>query len=334
MRSGGATGDRVVRQALVLGGGLAWCAYQVGALRYLVAERALEFDLVAGTGMGALNAAMVACGRFEPLKRFWDDLTLRTLLRPNLRSPFREGPFRPGLQRELISEHVSERLLEERGTRLLVTAFNLQTGLTEPLLYPGASVPIVEAVLAAGATPGLLAPVLHRGRQLAEGSMIDSLPIGPVLDLEPEEIVVVAMSLGPDQDRSRRYRSWPAVAMRAMAMNQSHDVTAGLRLAQGRAAAAEAHRRVAAELPVRLAALAGDPETAARVREAVAGAFDRSGFPLRQRRGPLVRAVTPSRDLGYPLWRFRRGDLRAAAATGHRDARAVIVPEEHERERL
>ncbi len=330
MTSAGTSGSPHLRRALVLGGALAWSAYQVGALRHLVAERGIEFDLVAGTGIGGMNAALVACGRFDALEAFWKDIGMRKLLRPNLRTPLKEGPFLPR-QRRFVSELVSEEALRRRGTHLLISVFDLQSGLADPLLYPGASVPIVEAVLAAGATPGLLPPVRHRGRQLAEGSMIDSVPLRPVLDLDVEEIVVVAVRLGPNQDPVRRYRTWPGVAVRALAMNQSHDVTAGLQVARERAAAAEAHRRIGGELPERLAALAGDPETGTRLREAVADVFARSTYPLRRSRGPVVRAVTPSRDLGYPLWRFRRRDLEAAMDLGYGDARAAFETGEEAR---
>lgn len=47
-------------RALVLSGGGAKGAYQVGALRHLLGERAEHYDIFAGTSVGALNAAYLA----------------------------------------------------------------------------------------------------------------------------------------------------------------------------------------------------------------------------------------------------------------------------------
>ena len=47
-------------RALVLSGGGAKGAYQVGALKYLLGERAEHYDIFVGTSVGALNAAYLA----------------------------------------------------------------------------------------------------------------------------------------------------------------------------------------------------------------------------------------------------------------------------------
>jgi hypothetical protein len=40
---------------------------------------------------------------------------------------------------------------------------------------------------------------------------------------------------------------------------------------------------------------------------------------------PALHAITPSRELGYPLWSFRRSALEAAMALGRADAEAVLA---------
>jgi NTE family protein len=62
----------MVRRALVLGGGGARGAYEVGVLSYLLAElprelgRRLHFDVVVGTSSGAINAAFLASAATDP----------------------------------------------------------------------------------------------------------------------------------------------------------------------------------------------------------------------------------------------------------------------------
>lgn len=62
----------MLRRALVLGGGGARGAYEVGVLAYVLAElpremgRSLRFDVVVGTSSGAINAAFLASAATDP----------------------------------------------------------------------------------------------------------------------------------------------------------------------------------------------------------------------------------------------------------------------------
>jgi NTE family protein len=314
-----------VRRALVLNAALGWGAYQAGAIRHLVVERGLRFDLCAGTGIGAMNAALVACGAVGALEEFWSHARLRSLLRPNLRHPWRDGPCSGAPQRRFIAGHVHEDALRERRVELWVSTFDVQRGLEEVLVYPGCELPLTDALMAAAATPGLLPPVVHRGRQLAEGTMISGFLLPSVVRADVEEVVAVGAAIRPGRAPARRYRTWRAVLQRALTMNQAHDVLDGLRDADTVAAAAAAFRRLEAELPGRAAAAVGDPATSDAVRDALDQVYRSSRFPLRRAAGPVVHAITPSIDLDYPMWRFRGADLAWARALGHRDARTALA---------
>lgn len=310
-----------MKRALVLNAGLSWAAYQAGAIRHLVVEQGLRFDLCAGTGIGAMNAALVACGAVPALDDFWDSVRLRKLLRPNFRTPVQEGLFIGTPQRRFIARHLSEDLLRERQVRLWISTFQLQSGLEDVLIYPGCELPMVDALMAAAATPGLLPPVVYRGRQLAEGTIISNFMLPAVLRSDVEEIVAVGVAMRPGRAPARQYRTWRAVLDRALAMNQAHDVWSALREAETVATAAEAFRRLQTDLPRRAAGPVQDTEARERLRDALDQVYAHSRFPLRREAGPVVHTITPSIDLDYPMWRFRRGDLARARALGHRDAR-------------
>ncbi len=94
---------RPVKTALVLSGGGARGAYEVGVLRYLREElpRRLghmpRFDIVCGTSVGAINAAFVAATAEDPrsqaqrLAANWHSLTLETALELTMTDLLRAG---------------------------------------------------------------------------------------------------------------------------------------------------------------------------------------------------------------------------------------------------
>jgi predicted acylesterase/phospholipase RssA len=295
-------------RALVLNAGASWAAYQVGALGWVVRERVPSFDLVAGTGIGAMNAAFVGCGELDALEAFWRRLRAWRLVRPTLRRPWL-GPMDGAPQRRAIAAHVAEDKLAARGTTLLVSTLDLQAGEQRVLEYPGSDVPLVDGLMAAVATPGLVAPVVHGGRRLAEGTLVESFLLRTVLAREPDEVVAIAPAL-PHEAPRRRYATWRAVSERALAVNLDHDVTSAL------AHTRTAERVTAARTHVRDALLALTDDEA--VRERIAAIY---GEP----RAPVLHAVTPSGELGYPLWSFPRARMRAAAAMGRADAEAAFA---------
>jgi len=67
--------------ALVLGGGGAKGAYEIGAIAALY-EMGVEADAVYGTSIGALNAAMYAQGNIDRADELWNQLHLSDLITP------------------------------------------------------------------------------------------------------------------------------------------------------------------------------------------------------------------------------------------------------------
>jgi NTE family protein len=108
---------------LVLAGGGAKGAFQVGVLRFL-AEEGLEPQIIAGTSIGALNGAVVACGGsfaegVKKLESVWRDLGSIRVIKwnPDPSSVLDAEPLE-----RLIRDYVNPSMLRE-GTELWVTAF-------------------------------------------------------------------------------------------------------------------------------------------------------------------------------------------------------------------
>ncbi len=77
-------GERIAaagRIGLVLGGGGAKGAYQVGCWKALRESGVMNFDAIAGTSVGALNAVLVAQGEFGEAESIWHNMNFGRVLR-------------------------------------------------------------------------------------------------------------------------------------------------------------------------------------------------------------------------------------------------------------
>lgn len=108
---------------LVLTGGGAKGAYQVGALRYL-AELGIEPQIIAGTSIGALNGAVLSShGSFLQgvyrLNELWEQLGTAPILRPNTDTllhtmSYTAQTFVPTLRKWMLDFLVYEGILKDR----------------------------------------------------------------------------------------------------------------------------------------------------------------------------------------------------------------------------
>ncbi len=201
-------------RALVLGGGGARGALQVGAMRALV-EAGLQPDLVAGTSIGAVNGAYVAVRGFtaealDGLAGAWHDAASMDLLPDNylwliIRSLFN----RPGLnvQRQMRAFFVKHGLDPElrfgdlRRLPLILVSADLWAGCavahgTDP------DERVLDAVLASTAIPPWVRPMDAGERLLMDGGAVSNLPVEPALVQGATEIVALDLSdprpIGPD----------------------------------------------------------------------------------------------------------------------------------------
>jgi NTE family protein len=190
-----------VTTAFVLGGGGVFGAVEVGMLRALL-ERDIVPDLVLGTSVGALNGAMVArTPRLEVVERLtelWDatsqsrdvygDRPLRTVRRAVATGTHIYSP-RPLRQR--LEEELGDQLIEDLPVRLGVCAASIERA-AEHWFTSG---PVVPAVLASAAVPGLLPPhrveTEHGVEHFLDGGIVNSVPVGRAVDLGATRVFVL-----------------------------------------------------------------------------------------------------------------------------------------------
>ncbi|GAA2002040.1 patatin-like phospholipase family protein [Catenulispora subtropica] len=172
--------------AFVLGGGGPLGAYEVGMLKALM-ERGIQPDLVLGSSVGALNGAMVAADpqleAVARLEHLWVSLrergvfadTLFAQMGTALRS--RTHLFSNAALRGLLEREFGGTRIEDLAVPYECVAASIERA-SEHWFTRG---PLVEAVLASSAVPGLLPPVLVGGEHYLDGGLVDSVPVGRAL---------------------------------------------------------------------------------------------------------------------------------------------------------
>ncbi len=183
--------------AYVLGGGGVLGAVEVGMLRALL-ERDLTPDLVLGTSVGALNGAMVArepsLGVIERLTELWRSAA-------ESRMVYGDRPLRTVRRAVSTRTHIysarplADRLREELGDLtfedLPVTLQVCAASIERAAEHWFSSGPVVEAVVASAAVPGLLPPAKVGDEHFLDGGIVNSIPVGRAVQLGATRIFVL-----------------------------------------------------------------------------------------------------------------------------------------------
>ncbi len=309
-----------MKRALILSSGAGWGAYHIGALQYLLQDEKIQFNLCAGTGIGAMNAAFVACGEFHALEQFWQKIGWTKLLSINWRHPFSEAPFTGEPQRKFIAEHISAEKLRAEDTTLVLSTLNLKTGEQEYFQYPGSDTPLLDALMAAVAVPGLTQPVRFDNGPLAEGTMVNSFIIDHVVSEYPAEVyyAVAPLPQGQSDDKALYHAShWRDALRRTIQVNLSRDVNEGLLVARRKIHSANAYHRARSRV---LKAVDSDQKTSEVVRNQIEQHFSKDAFPLKRDFHSRIIPIISQEVVASPLWSFRKKQVRTLMRSGYADA--------------
>jgi NTE family protein len=183
-------------RAFVLSGGGNLGAGQVGAVLALL-ERGIEPDLLVGTSAGAINAAYLAgdpgLDGAHRLAEIWTSVRTRDVFRLPLRpwhllSHVRgDALYHSDGLRRLLEGSLHYSTIEAAPLQLRIVATDFETG-GAVAFHSG---PVVDAVLASSALPGLFPPVEIGGRLYVDGGIADNVPISPAVGAGSTEIYVI-----------------------------------------------------------------------------------------------------------------------------------------------
>lgn len=182
--------------AFVLAGGGSLGAVQVGMLQAIFAWGEAPNFLV-GTSAGAINAAYVAADPchdcVEGLARIWCSVRRKDVLPLDFRSVVagmfgRSGHLvdARGLRR-FLERHLPYRTLEEAAIPVHLVAAEVVTG-KEVVLSNG---PVVDAVLASSAIPGVFPPVQVGSQILMDGGVANNAAISVAISLGAKRVIVL-----------------------------------------------------------------------------------------------------------------------------------------------
>jgi NTE family protein len=190
-----AEGGALVRNvAFVLGGGGVLGAYEVGMLQAL-SEAGVQPDLIVGTSVGALNGVFVAAdpvAAVPRLARVWRDGVASGAFSGSL---FGRVATLARSGTHLHSNEPLRLLLEElpvsRIEQLAVPFQCVAASIERAAAHWFASGPIVPAVLASAAVPGLLPPVRVGSEHFLDGGLVYSIPVGRAVELGASTVYVL-----------------------------------------------------------------------------------------------------------------------------------------------
>ncbi len=169
---------------LVLGAGGARGFAHIGVLKVL-AQHGVYFDLVVGASMGSLVGAAHAAGLgMEQVERLVLDLRIERLLR------FQPGAasfINPSALEVTLRTAFADRTFADLAVPFAAVATDLTSGKLA-ILREG---PLVPALLAAVAIPLVFPPVRLGDVWLADGGMVDGLPVATARQLGAARVLAV-----------------------------------------------------------------------------------------------------------------------------------------------
>ena len=176
---------------VALGAGAARGWAHIGALRELLAL-GVSPDIVVGSSIGAVVGGCFAAGQLENLEAFARSLTKRRVF-GLLDVSFNGGGLIGGDRlRGRLEASIGEQRIEDLPISFAGVATEIGSG-HEIWLRHG---PLVEAMRASYALPGLFEPVRVAGRWLFDGAIVNPVPVSVARAMGADR--VIAFSIGAD----------------------------------------------------------------------------------------------------------------------------------------
>lgn len=177
------------RVALALGSGGARGYAHIGAIEEIQA-RGHEVVAIAGTSMGALVGGLAAAGQLEPYTAWARSLTQSQVLR--LLDPKWSAPGAIRAQRIFgqVEQILGDQLIEDLPVAFTAVATDLHAR-REVWFQRG---PVTSAIRASIAIPGVITPVEMNGRLLADGGLMNPVPIEPTAAAAADLTIAISLS--------------------------------------------------------------------------------------------------------------------------------------------
>ena len=203
-------GDGLMEKtALVLGGGGARGAYEVGVWQALC-ELDVPVDIVTGTSVGALNAAVIAAGSFESVSALWRNLRtymvfridvddtlpakqkVSAMIKEVLRRYPTQGAMDAAPLKRLLVRYCEEQAVRDSTIRCGIVCVDVSSG--KPFERFCDEIPegkLHDYLLASSAVFPAVKMRKVEGKLLADGGYWDNIPVGLAIRGGAERIIAV-----------------------------------------------------------------------------------------------------------------------------------------------
>lgn len=179
---------RKPRIGIALGAGSARGWAHIGVLQALL-EADIVPESVCGTSIGSLVGAVYADDEIAELERWVKALTWRKVV-GYFDLSFSGGLLKGDKLFEYLRGSFLEKRIEDLRRPFAAVATDLANG-REVWLREG---PVVDAVRASIATPGLFTPRLEEDRQLVDGALVNPVPVSLARAMEADFVIAVDLS--------------------------------------------------------------------------------------------------------------------------------------------
>ena len=205
----GKVGDSMAKRALVLAGGGSRGAYQIGVWKAL-RELGIDFDIVTGSSVGALNGALMVQGDFDAAMQLWENITTQDVMTDILTeddlSSMKEADIWRNFVHDVLEqggcditplENKIRSLLDEKRFRDSAIDYALVTveyPSLKPLELSKSQIPegqVCDYLLASSACFPAFKIKEINGSKYIDGGYHDNLPMNLALKLGAEEIIAV-----------------------------------------------------------------------------------------------------------------------------------------------
>jgi len=192
------------RVALALGSGGARGYAHIGVIHEL-RDRGYQIVGIAGSSMGALVGGLQAADRLDEFADWAQSLTQRAILRLLDPSITAAGVLRAEKILDAVRDILGAATIEQLSIPYTAVATDLLAG-KSVWLQRG---PVDEAIRASIAIPGVIAPHVIDGRLLADGGILDPLPMAPISAVNADLTMAVSLS-GSETGGSREPEPRPS----------------------------------------------------------------------------------------------------------------------------
>ena len=188
---------------IVLSGGGSKGAYEIGVWK-AIRRLGLKYDIVTGTSVGALNAALMCQNKYYKAVRFWKRLSFSDVIdekidennKKQIYKTYLKGALKGGVSinnlESTVDRAISVKKIYKSKINIGIITFNLKT--LKPLKLIKRGIPRKQfknyLIASASCFPAFTKKVID-GNTFVDGGIYDNLPINLAIDMGASEIIAV-----------------------------------------------------------------------------------------------------------------------------------------------